>query len=274
MADKQEQEAAHGHGEGGGGGHGGGGHGGGGHGGGGSHEEHEGAPEWLISFADNVALMMGFFVILLALNMKPASSGSGAEGAAGGTPQAAKASPDILDFSIAVRKAFNNPVDPNSTDPIDLPLVRRLLERNGDSAANQPGPEGYEHDVKSIRPTDYYGSGGTVPFNDDSSTLDEAGAKAVTQVAEQLRGHRLVLEVRGHVSLAEAVRHEPRGMQLAYDRAVAVANALVAQGVEWRQIRLIACGDADPIVTDAYDETRHRPNQRVEVVTTDRVVHD
>lgn len=36
------------------------GHGGhGGHGHGGGHEEHAGAPEWLISFADNVALLMG-----------------------------------------------------------------------------------------------------------------------------------------------------------------------------------------------------------------------
>ena len=54
------------------------GHGGGSHGGGhaaGGHEEgHEGAPEWLISFADNVALMMGFFVILLAMNMGPKGS--------------------------------------------------------------------------------------------------------------------------------------------------------------------------------------------------------
>ena len=39
--------------------------------GGGHDEEHEGAPEWLISFADMVMLIMGFFVILFALNMSP-----------------------------------------------------------------------------------------------------------------------------------------------------------------------------------------------------------
>ncbi|MCL4212087.1 MAG: hypothetical protein KJZ68_15650, partial [Phycisphaerales bacterium] len=42
-----------------------------GHGGGGHEEGHEGAPEWLISFADMVMLMMGFFVILFALNVNP-----------------------------------------------------------------------------------------------------------------------------------------------------------------------------------------------------------
>src|SRR5512136_3011850 len=94
------------------------GHGGGGHG----EEAHEGAPEWLISFADNVMLQMGFFVILLALAMKGSSAGGlakeGKQRAGGGSP-----TPDQLDFAIAVREAFNNPVDVNSTDINDLLLV-------------------------------------------------------------------------------------------------------------------------------------------------------
>ena len=46
--------------------------------GGGHDDEHEGAPEWLISFADMVMLIMGFFVILFALNMAPpATAGAG-----------------------------------------------------------------------------------------------------------------------------------------------------------------------------------------------------
>lgn len=69
-----------------GGSHGGGGHGGGAPHGGGAHEEHEGAPEWLISFADNVALMMGFFVILLAMNMGPKGGGEARERGAGPHP--------------------------------------------------------------------------------------------------------------------------------------------------------------------------------------------
>src|ERR1041384_7836114 len=84
----------------------------GGHGGG--HEEgHEGAPEWLISFADNVALMMGFFVILLAMNMaKPSMGGIGGQEKNPGGGE----SPAIQDFVIAMRQAFGNPVNPNSSD--------------------------------------------------------------------------------------------------------------------------------------------------------------
>src|SRR5437773_3233542 len=112
MADKEheQKEGSHGH------------SGGGGHHGGGHEEAHEGAPEWLISFADNVALMMGFFVILLAMNMaKPTLGGIG--GAAKNTTDS---SPEMEDFAIEVRKAFNVPVDINSTNPNEAPLVRRL----------------------------------------------------------------------------------------------------------------------------------------------------
>src|SRR5688572_16054124 len=87
----------------------GGGHGGGGHGDG----EHEGAPEWLISFADNVTLMMGFFVIMLAMNMGPKGGGEGEEtGEAASSP-----STSMIDLQIAIREAFNNPVNIGSKNP-------------------------------------------------------------------------------------------------------------------------------------------------------------
>jgi outer membrane protein OmpA-like peptidoglycan-associated protein len=241
-------------------------HCGGSHGGGGGHEEaHEGAPEWLISFADNVMLQMGFFVILLALAMQTAKSGAGGptSGESAGGPSA-----EQLDWAIAMREAFNNPVDLQSTDPRDFLLVRRLQARRGLADADSPGQKGADHDVKSIRPSDYFGWGGTVPFTRDSNHLDETGQAALAEMIAHLRGYGSVMEIRGHVSAAEAFGKPDRGAALSYERARAVAEALAAAGIDWKQLRVIACGDSEPIVPHAADAEAHARNQRVEVVAT------
>lgn len=242
---------------------------GGGHGGahgGGSHEEHEGAPEWLISFADNTALMMGFFVILLAVMMaKPKGTGAGT-GAATESAQTEQ----MLDTAIAIREAFNNPVDLSSIHPNDLPLIRRIMAL-GESDAQREGQEGREHDVRSIRPSDYYSAAGAIHFTTGSSALSETAEKEIAQLLPTFRGFNLIVEVRGHVSAAEAIDRPDRGMQLSFERAQAVAQALVAQGASWPQLRIIAAGDGERVVPVAYDADKHAANQRVELVVTDRV---
>ena len=238
---------------------------------GGGHEEaHEGAPEWLISFADLVTLMMGFFVILFVLNIKPASAGGGAGGDPSSSGSAATVSPEMLDVIIAIREAFNNPVDPNSSSPIDLPLVRRLMER-GESDAQREGPIGREHDIKSIRPTDYFSPAGAVSFDDHSTAIRGKNKDDLMEVAKLIRGYNLVIEVRGHVSAVEAADAPDRGMKLSFERASAVAEQLTMQGVPWGHMRLISCGDGERLVQTTYDAEEHRRNQRVEVIVTEKV---
>jgi len=244
---------------------------GGGHGGG--HEEgHEGAPEWLISFADNVALLMGFFVIMLAMNMKTPSGGG--TGDAKAQPDAGGPSPAMLDTIIGIRAAFNNPISPNSNDPTEMPFVARLLARNGDPEPQEPGPHGKDHDVQSLRPSRYRGVCGTMSFPSGSSALSTVDRCTAREVARRVRGLRFIIEVRGHVSAAEAARSEDRGMSLAYARALAAARALEADGVRWSQMRLMACADNDRLNAIAYNKAGHEPNQRVEILATDTVLPD
>ncbi len=239
------------------------GHGGGGHGGG--HEE--GVPEWVISFADNALLQMGFFVILLAMNMGPKAK-SDVEGE-GDQPPAA--SEQMLDMAIAVRESFNNPVSMDSSNPADRALVERLKRRSG-GRSNEPGPKGDHDDVQSIRPGDYYRLGGVIAFEDGSAELKPSAQADAANIAIAMRGRNTVIEIRGFASAPESFPDVQVGMRLSYERSMAVAQALVAAGVNWNQLRLVASGDNDRVRPLATERSQFRVNQRVEVIATEDLV--
>lgn len=267
MSDHEHDSESSGHG--GGGGHGGGSHGGG-HGGG-AHEEHEGAPEWLISFADNVTLMMGFFVILLAITMGKlaAASGSSGAGSPGGAP-----SDQMMDAAIAIRAAFNNPVNLHSLNPRDAELVQYMLRQRGEGTQIEDGPPGTAQKLQSIRPSDYHRVCTAVPFDSGGLELNEAGRTRIREAVGHLRGLNFVIDVRGHVSAKDASRTPDRGMRICFDRAMAVAQALVADGIEWRRIRIISTADNERLAARAYGDAAQQANDRVDVVLTDEVAPD
>jgi chemotaxis protein MotB len=242
-------------------GHGGGGHGhGGGHGGG--HEEHhEGAPEWLISFADNVALMMGFFVILLAMNMGPKGGGEG-QGPDGG----AQAKENwVADMILGIREAFNNPVDPNN--PAESPALRkRQLERAGESV--DEGVEGDNPNQQAPRPSDYNAPTAGVQFEENSAILTAASRTVLMDAASKLKDENWFIEIRGHAGPFETF-HEPfKAWSLSHERAIAIARALMEHGIKADRLRIVACGDADRVVPRSAGVEADRKNQRGEVFIT------
>jgi outer membrane protein OmpA-like peptidoglycan-associated protein len=215
--------------------------------------------------------MMGFFVILLAMNMAKSSVGGGGSKGDTGTTVATA---DMLDFAIAMREAFNNPVNIHSTNPADQALIRRILQRAGKSETRDPGVKGYESDVQSIRPSDYYAFSGTIPFAENSAEIPDNARHVITEMATRVRGLRVIVEVRGHVSAVESDHGSEKAMRLASDRALVVAQALSAAGVDWWQMRLVVCGDNDRIAKFPNSRDADQSNARVEIVLTDEVVPD
>ncbi len=253
-------------------GHGGHSRGGHGHGHGGGHEEHEGVPEWMISFADNTALMMGLFVILLAMNMGPkAKSVMGGEPSENNTSESAS-SERMLDLVISLREAFNNPVDSTSTNPKEASLRRRLLERQGTSPTRvTPDPAG-QREGGAVRPGEYNEVGARVDFDDGSALLSGAARQRVADTARELGATRYVIEVRGHASPFETFMDAEKGMKLGHERAMAVARELAAQGVRWAQVRVVACGDSERLVGRTYNRAEDSANQRAEIILTKDLV--
>lgn len=246
-------------------------HGSGGHGahGGGAHEEHEGAPEWLISFADNVALLMGFFVILLAMNMAPKTEGPmGGEGKGGDHETDTR----MIDFVIAVREGFNTPFDMNSTRPEDQPFIMRIKQREGGEGARPNQPAGRHIESQSLERGSTKDVTAKVEFETDSWEVSPTGRAVLLDASKKLKDQGYVIEVRGHVSPFEARRDFGHANDLAYDRAMAVANVLIEAGIRKESLSVVSRGNFDLLVPKANDAEASRSNQRVEIILTSEQV--
>src|SRR5436190_845492 len=73
----------------------------------------------------------------------------------------------------------------------------------------------------AIRPADFSSLGGTIEFDDDSSTISTRGQQRLQEIAAKLKGIRFAIEVRGHASPSETMHDVERGIGLSHARALA-----------------------------------------------------
>ena len=232
------------------------------HHGGHDEEEESGAPEWLISFADMVMLLMGFFVILFALNVQPkgGEAGGGGEQAEGVSTQPQELDPAMVE---AIRRAFHSPLNPN--DPRDADVIRALRER-GEGDASDKGVSGDEKRVRAPRDIEYYGSGSDVVFGFREVALSQEAMRGIDEFARLHDGHRYVIEVRGHASPPEAFNRPAEGMHHGWARAKAVYGRLLEAGISADRLRMVSAGVFEPRKARVGLESRAEDDQRVELL--------
>src|SRR5690349_8506585 len=160
------------------------------------HAECEECPEWIFTFADLVMLMMGFFVILWVL--KP-------EGKPTEPAQAAAQTDEWLETVGEIRSAFNYEPNPTSNDPVDKAILRRRAKNGPGEKGRVPHPtrgvDGTDPEVTAIRAGKQAAVGGRVLFAAGQAALAPDTFGALDQIAQEIRGHRNVVLIKGHTAL-------------------------------------------------------------------------
>jgi outer membrane protein OmpA-like peptidoglycan-associated protein len=230
--------------------------------------ECEECPEWIFTFADLVMLMMGFFVILWVL--KPSPSPKSAE--------AAQADENMIKLAVAVREAFGYVAKTGTADPVDNYMLNRTSQpkipdgplNKGKSKVRPDGETGTDPDVTAIRPGQQAVVGGRVLFDRGEVRLTAAAQHQLDEVADAVRGNRIIVLVKGHTSLddLEDSASAQQKLDISIRRAQLVSDYLISKGVEPDILRVEGCSTFEPIVLREYEPSSQSTNRRVEVEAT------
>jgi flagellar motor protein MotB len=233
------------------------------------HVECEECPEWIFTFADLVMLMMGFFVILWVLKPSP-SPKSGAEAS----------NEDWVKVAASIREAFGYVPKAGSSDPVDVKMLMQRMKipdgpgQGGRTNIKPDGATGLQKMVTAIRTGPQAVVGGKLIFKKADAGLTPSLTGTLDQIADQIRGHRNIVMVKGHTSLDDYddSATPQQKMDLSIRRAQAVSDYLTANGVSPEILRVQGCSTFEPVEQGDYSPDAQTVNRRVEVEVTPTLV--
>lgn len=193
-----------------------------------------GVPEWLVTFGDMMSLLLTFFIMLVSMSEL-------------------KSEQRIAVAVEAMKKQFGR----------DRQQVHGAQRMRGPKV---DGPIGDKVTVQNIRPGDASMIGGSLHFASNSIALTDAEKKKFRPAISELQGKPQKIEVRGHAAkhaLDESGPYESH-WELAFARARAVMDFLVAEGIPAKRLRLSVAGTNEPAQI-AGDTKQRKSNDRVEV---------
>lgn len=201
-----------------------------------------GIPEWVVTFGDMMSLLLTFFIMLVSMSEL-------------------KTEKRVHEAVQALRRQFG-PRPKTSEQARTLRGTRRPAARGEDPLTRaMPGAD--------------IVLGASVPFDEDSVELGPLACRELDVTIEQLRGKPQMVEVRGHTTrrpLRPDAGYRDH-WDLAYERARAVVNYLLQQGIPANRIRVgVAAGNEPSYV--GLDDSLRRQNARVQVLMLNQFTED
>ena len=224
-------------------------------------EPKQGAPDWMVTFADLMSLLLTFFVLLLSFsNMEDEKfiAVSGSVRSAFGT----RSPVDLSDVPTGhglmpnTIPPKNEPEDTTDNEPIIVRL-REGIEQAGlaEGAVIKATEDGIMLQLD-----------GDLAFEAGGTELGAEAANLLQKLVNISLSAPGQLEVRGHTDdrpITNSVY--PSNWELSAARAGSVVRFLIERGVPPHRLKAVGLGDSRPLVPNDSDANRAR-NRRVEFV--------
>jgi chemotaxis protein MotB len=185
-------------------------------------------PDWFITFADMMTLLLAFFIMLLSMSKLEEPT-------------------QVRAIVTTLREQFgNNPAQGEADTNLIVPANADDIPDGGPLANTRPG--------------------GVIFFGDFDTELTEEHKRQLSRIAEEIAETDSTIEIRGHAGQVNIdPRSGVRDLwDLADRRCRSTMQFLVERGVEPSQIRLANAGASEPLY-NGIDAARLRENSRVEV---------
>lgn len=227
----------------------------------------EGAPAWMLTYGDMMTLLLCFFVLIVSFSeikkedmwqavVEEIQQAFGMKGGGGKLPTKDDPALSFIERIEAMRIEHH-----------------RIPKK---SNVDDPGMEGREREVTTVRKGMLFVVGGRVTFEPGSADLSQQAKVTLRRGAELIRGRNQIVEIRGHTARGElghtSAFRDLRDLALARAEAVEEFLASTEVGLRRERFRLVAVADREPLEPRGYRSSEQLNNRRVEVFETEVLV--